>query len=96
MNHRDTKTNVTVNMEEIDDIKESEEEEEQTETNSVTGQPMALAEYEWMGSALVPSPPRPNPVLPAPSLTPPYLTKPQLVYAAPPYYFGMYNPYYYF
>ena len=63
MNHMDTETNVTVNMEEIADMKESEEEEEQTETNSVNGQPMALAEYEWMGTALVPSSPRPNPVL---------------------------------
>ena len=83
-------------MEEIDQMNASEEEEEESETNSVDKQPTALIEYEWMGTTLVPSPPSPYPGLPAPALTPPYLTKPQLVYASPPYYLGLYNPYYYY
>ena len=83
-------------MEEIDQMNASEEEEEESETNSVTGQPMALGEYEVMGATLLPSPPHPNPTLPGSALTPPYLTKPYLVYASPPYYEGLYNPYYYY
>ena len=74
INHTDTETKETV-IEEIDEMSASEEEEEELETNSVTGKPIALGEYESMGATLVPSLPCPNPVLPGSALTPPYLTK---------------------